>query len=146
MVATCAVPQNPQIWLEYLRYCCDEFLQLTSRIRAPADRVTLYASSYDIAISLSKKFHTYPPAGESGEDIVVVKGLDTVDASSVDTSVTGHSTTPKKERCFRIFSICRKTVRRRAGDMASSAENVRRGSTGPFDHEDLLLFTVGLSR
>lgn len=69
-------------------------MQLASRIRSAADRITLYASSNDNAISLSKKIHTYPRAGESGEDIVVVTGLDTVDASdasSVDTSFTGHS-------------------------------------------------------
>jgi esterase/lipase superfamily enzyme len=68
-----------------------EFLQLASRIRSTAERITLYASSNDNAISLSKKMHTYPRAGESGDDIVVVTGLDTVDASSVDTSLTGHS-------------------------------------------------------
>jgi esterase/lipase superfamily enzyme len=68
-----------------------EFLQLASRIRSAADRITLYASSNDNAILLSKKIHTYPRAGESGADIVVVTGLDTVDASSVDTSLMGHS-------------------------------------------------------
>jgi esterase/lipase superfamily enzyme len=67
-----------------------EFLQLASRIRPTAERITLYASSKDKAISLSKKMHTYPRAGESGDNILVVTGLDTVDASSVDTSLTGH--------------------------------------------------------
>jgi esterase/lipase superfamily enzyme len=68
-----------------------EFLQLASRIRSTAKRITLYASSNDKAISLSKTLHAYPRAGESGENIVVVTGLDTVDASTVDTSLTGHS-------------------------------------------------------
>lgn len=68
-----------------------EFLQLASRIRPSAQRITLYASSNDKAIEASRKVHTYPRAGESGDDIVVVTGLDTVDASSVDTSLTGHS-------------------------------------------------------
>jgi esterase/lipase superfamily enzyme len=67
-----------------------EFLQLASRIHSTAARITLYASSNDKAISLSKTMHTYPRAGESGDNIVVVTGLDTVDASSVDTSLTGH--------------------------------------------------------
>jgi esterase/lipase superfamily enzyme len=68
-----------------------EFLQLASRIRSTAERITLYASSNDKAISVSKTLHAYPRAGESGENIVVVTGLDTVDASTVDTSLTGHS-------------------------------------------------------
>lgn len=68
-----------------------EFLQLASRIPSAAQRITLYASSNDNAILLSKKIHRYPRAGESGDDIVVVTGLDTVDASTVDTSLTGHS-------------------------------------------------------
>jgi esterase/lipase superfamily enzyme len=68
-----------------------EFLQLASQIPPTAERITLYASSNDKAISFSKTLHTYPRAGESGENIVVVGGLDTVDASSVDTSLIGHS-------------------------------------------------------
>lgn len=68
-----------------------EFLQLASRIPSAAQRITLYASSNDNAILLSKKIHAYPRAGESGDDIVGVTGLDTVDASTVDTSLTGHS-------------------------------------------------------
>jgi esterase/lipase superfamily enzyme len=68
-----------------------EFLQLVARVGRAAERVTLYASSNDRAISISKTIHTYPRAGESGADIVVMSGLDTVDASSVDTSFLGHS-------------------------------------------------------
>ena len=67
-----------------------EFLQLASRMGPTAQRITLYASSNDKAISFSKTIHMYPRAGESGANIVVVGGLDTVDASSVDTSLIGH--------------------------------------------------------
>lgn len=53
--------------------------------------VTLYASSKDKALEASKKFHRHSRAGDSGESIVVVPGIDTVDATNVDTSLTGHS-------------------------------------------------------
>jgi esterase/lipase superfamily enzyme len=53
--------------------------------------VTLYASSRDEALRVSKNFHEYPRAGDSGEGLVVLKGLDTVDATTVDTSLIGHS-------------------------------------------------------
>jgi esterase/lipase superfamily enzyme len=68
-----------------------EFLHLANSIQSTARRITLYASSNDKAIEASKTIHEYPRAGESGPDIVVVLGLDTVDASNVDTSFLGHS-------------------------------------------------------
>jgi esterase/lipase superfamily enzyme len=56
-----------------------------------AQRVTLYASSNDNALIASKKVHGYPRAGESGANIVVLAGIDTIDVSGVDTSLLGHS-------------------------------------------------------
>lgn len=56
-----------------------------------ARRVTLYASSNDEALIASKRFHGYPRAGESGEHVVVVPGIDTIDVSAVDTSLLGHT-------------------------------------------------------
>ena len=56
-----------------------------------AERVTLYASSNDEALRLSKKLHGYPRAGEAGRDIVILPGMDTVDCTAVDTSLLGHS-------------------------------------------------------
>jgi esterase/lipase superfamily enzyme len=56
-----------------------------------ADRVTLYASSNDKALNASKQFHGYPRAGESGENLVIVPGVDTVDVSAIDSSLIGHS-------------------------------------------------------
>ncbi|MBX7105230.1 MAG: alpha/beta hydrolase [Gemmataceae bacterium] len=60
-------------------------------IRASARRFTLYASSNDNALAASKKVHGYPRAGDSGDLLVVMPGLDTVDASGIDTSLLGHS-------------------------------------------------------
>ncbi|MEA1952318.1 MAG: alpha/beta hydrolase, partial [Planctomycetota bacterium] len=56
-----------------------------------AKRVTLYASSNDGALAASKKLHGYPRAGESGENVVVVPGIDTIDVSGIDTSLLGHT-------------------------------------------------------
>ena len=56
-----------------------------------ASRVTLYASSNDEALRLSKDVHGYARAGESGAQLVVVPGMDTIDVSSIDTSLIGHS-------------------------------------------------------
>ena len=53
--------------------------------------VTLYASSNDIALKASKAVHGYPRAGDSGRDLVIVRGVETVDASGVKTDFLGHS-------------------------------------------------------
>jgi esterase/lipase superfamily enzyme len=67
------------------------FRQLSSSIQTASDRVTLYASSNDKALAFSKTLHDYPRAGESGENLVVQNGIDTVDVSAVDTGFLGHS-------------------------------------------------------
>ena len=63
---------------------------LAPAIVATASRVTLYASSNDEALIASKAVHGYRRAGDSGDDVVVVPGVDTVDVSSIDTSLLGH--------------------------------------------------------
>jgi esterase/lipase superfamily enzyme len=54
-------------------------------------RVTLYASSHDQALTVSKQIHGYPRAGETGQNLVVHPDIDTIDVSEVDTSFLGHS-------------------------------------------------------
>ena len=56
-----------------------------------AHRVTLYASSKDDALALSKSLHGAPRAGDSGDLLTLVPGIDTIDVSVVDTSLLGHS-------------------------------------------------------
>lgn len=64
---------------------------IAPRLLSTANRVTLYASSNDEALAASKKVHGYLRAGESGkEKLVIIKGMDTVDVSNVDTSFLGH--------------------------------------------------------
>lgn len=67
------------------------FADLAQIFRRTGNRVTLYASSNDEALKLSKKVHGYPRAGDSGPGVVVLSGIDTIDVSAVDTSLLGHS-------------------------------------------------------
>lgn len=60
-------------------------------LAAGCDRITLYASDGDIALLASKKVHGYPRAGDTAEGIVVVPGIETIDASGLDTSFLEHS-------------------------------------------------------
>jgi esterase/lipase superfamily enzyme len=69
----------------------DIFKQLAAAVASSADRVTLYASSHDEALAASKKVHEFPRAGEAGKSVLVLKGIDTIDVSSVDSSFLGHS-------------------------------------------------------
>lgn len=64
------------------------FLQLAGTIKGTAKQITLYTSPKDKALKWSHKFHGYPRAGEQPS---FIPGIDTIDASSVDTSFLGHS-------------------------------------------------------
>jgi esterase/lipase superfamily enzyme len=70
----------------------DTFLEFAREFSRPGRSTTLYASSNDKALQFSRKIHGgFPRAGDSGPDIVVLGGIDTVEVSSVDTSFLGHS-------------------------------------------------------
>lgn len=56
-----------------------------------AEHATLYASSHDRALLLSASIHGYQRAGLSGSNLTTFPGIETVDASPIDTSVIGHS-------------------------------------------------------
>jgi len=64
---------------------------LAPHIAKVGEQVTLYASSNDRALIASKTVHGYPRAGDSGELLVLVEGIDTIDVSGIDTSLLGHS-------------------------------------------------------
>ena len=63
--------------------------QIVPAIRDMAVRVTLYASDSDKAIMLSHGLHAFPRAGCGGECIIVADGLDTIEATGIDTSLLG---------------------------------------------------------
>ncbi|NND99907.1 MAG: alpha/beta hydrolase [Pirellulaceae bacterium] len=64
---------------------------LAPSLMSIANQVTLYASSDDQALIASKRVHGYPRAGESGTNLVVVPGIETIDVSGIDLSLLGHS-------------------------------------------------------
>lgn len=53
--------------------------------------VTLYASSGDRALLASKTFNGHPRAGDSGRGLVVVPGVETVDATDASRGLLGHA-------------------------------------------------------
>jgi esterase/lipase superfamily enzyme/HEAT repeat protein len=65
--------------------------QIAPAIVTKAHRVTLYASSRDLALYASRQFNSGDPrAGDAGQDVVVVPGIETIDASAGDCSLLGH--------------------------------------------------------
>jgi esterase/lipase superfamily enzyme len=66
-------------------------LQLSAKFSGRANRFTLYASSNDKALEASRKLHKYPRAGDTEGGVFIAAGIDTIDASAVDTSLMGHS-------------------------------------------------------
>jgi esterase/lipase superfamily enzyme len=69
----------------------DTFRQQSDAFSNKAERITLYASSGDLALAASQQFQRYARAGQSGLDLVIIPTIDTVDASAVKTEFLGHS-------------------------------------------------------
>ena len=62
--------------------------QMVSLVQKP---ITLYVSADDVALKASKTLHGYPRAGDSGDGIVLIDGIETIDATGIDTSFLSHS-------------------------------------------------------
>jgi len=79
---------------------------IAPRLARNGIHVTVYASSADRALRASKAFHGYPRAGDSGEGLVIVPGVETVDASVADSGLLGHSYFAEDRRIMEdIFGI-----------------------------------------
>jgi esterase/lipase superfamily enzyme len=65
--------------------------QLLPSLAGVSNPLTLYASSEDSALRASKAIHGYARAGESGPGLVVAQGVETIDASGVDTGLIRHN-------------------------------------------------------
>jgi esterase/lipase superfamily enzyme len=65
--------------------------QLFPAIRDKAGRITLYASSRDRALQLSRQVHGFARVGDTESGILVLPPMDSIDASAVDTDLVGHS-------------------------------------------------------
>lgn len=64
--------------------------QIVPAIRPAAHRISMYASSHDRALMASQQVHAFRRAGQSGPEIMVLDGIETIDASTVDTDLLGH--------------------------------------------------------
>lgn len=65
-----------------------QFVDQVARSSALAQRSTLYVSSRDRALFASQRLHK---DFRAGRDLILIRGVDTVDVSPVDTSRTRHS-------------------------------------------------------
>lgn len=62
--------------------------QMVSLLKTP---ITLYVSSQDKALKASMEIHGEYRAGDSKDGIVVIDGIETIDASNIKTNFLGHS-------------------------------------------------------
>jgi esterase/lipase superfamily enzyme len=66
--------------------------QIAPAVVSKADRVTLYASSNDLALLASRTFNSGDlRVGDTSDGLVLFPGIETIDVSGVDTSLLGHS-------------------------------------------------------
>lgn len=63
---------------------------LAPKLTAHQLPITLYTSERDLALIASNSLHGYPRAGFAGDELVIVPGVDTVDASLAETELFGH--------------------------------------------------------
>lgn len=81
-------------------------IDMAPRLARTGIHVTLYASSNDRALLASKAFHGYARAGESGSGLIVVDGVETIDASEVAGGILGHSYFAEDRRIMEdIFAL-----------------------------------------
>lgn len=64
--------------------------QLAPAMRGTARRISIYASSRDKALIAARVVSTHRRAGSSTGGLVIADGMDTIDASTVDTDLLGH--------------------------------------------------------
>jgi esterase/lipase superfamily enzyme len=65
--------------------------EIAPKIITQGKRVTLYTSKTDLALIASKYFNHGARAGDSGAEMPLIPGIETIDATAVDSSLLGHS-------------------------------------------------------
>lgn len=65
--------------------------QILPKISGVAERLTMYASSGDTALKVSQKIHGNDRLGLGGAFLKPIAGMDTVNATDIDTSLIGHA-------------------------------------------------------
>ena len=95
-------------------------------IASEKNNITIYASSEDLALKSSKKFHGLKQRlGDSTDGIFVYPGIEKIDASKVNTSFLGHSTyAENKSLLSDIFYILNFSIRAdKRSDLIRSYKN-----------------------
>jgi len=88
-------PELKKMFREVILVAPDIDSDLFKRDIAPAlaassNHTTLYTSSRDVALKASNKFQNYPRAGDSGTNLILFDGIETIDATSVNTGPGGQ--------------------------------------------------------
>lgn len=79
-----------QVVLAAPDYDADEFRKALGELQGKAKRYTLYGSEHDLALATSKRLRSdHPRAGDGGAHLLVVDGVDTIDASAVGSDLLG---------------------------------------------------------
>jgi esterase/lipase superfamily enzyme len=65
--------------------------EIAPNIMNKAKRITIYTSKTDLALVASRYFNSRKPLGDSNFGSLSLAGIDTIDATSVDSSLLGHS-------------------------------------------------------
>ena len=90
--------------------------------------VTLYASAQDAALLASDAVHGYRRAGDSRQGVLVVDGIETIDATGLDESFLGHSyfseTKPILNDILEIINTSKRAARRRLLEKQQQDEGV----------------------
>lgn len=89
-------PENAKRIKEIILAAPDIDAAVFKNVIAPAltkynNPVTLYVSSNDLALYMSCKLSAYPRAGQAGEAMTILPGVDTIDATNVNCGIFKHS-------------------------------------------------------
>jgi esterase/lipase superfamily enzyme len=95
-------------------------------IRDAAKRFTLYASSDDWALKASQHLNKVARLGEAGGMLVVIPGLDTIDASGIDTNELGHS----YYHCKKLMDDLQLLMEKGLGPLDRKLRDRRKGELG----------------
>ena len=125
----------PDVDADYFRRDCAPALVKV------ANQITLYASSDDQALIASRKVNGYPRAGDSGSNIVIVPGVETVDVSGIDLSLLGHSYYGDNESMLRdLYDVIRARL------PAPQRRSLVQRNTGPLIYWQLAQQTGSIHR
>jgi esterase/lipase superfamily enzyme len=64
--------------------------QILPKMQGIAKKTTMYSSSSDTALKVSQKIHGNDRLGLGGENLRLLDGMDTINATNIDTSLLGH--------------------------------------------------------